>query len=303
VRASLALVALIFLAAGCSSSTGSSRRGAPKAGSLEALWRQPGGRSVSLIPGTSDYSPGVVRISFLVVDQRGRVVSTPRARVWVARSLRARPFAQGTALLEPIGVPGTSTGADAKDIYVAHLRVPRAGHYLVAARPLGAKERIAALGDLVVHTRSASPMVGARAYPSQTPTLATTGGRTSLLTTRVPPDRALLRTSIAGALAAHEPFVVTFATPRYCVSRVCGPVVDVVDSVRKRFAHTPVRFIHVEIYEDNNPSRGRNRWVRQWHLPGEPWTFVVGRDGRIKTKFEGSLSAGELGEAIRRLLL
>jgi hypothetical protein len=256
-----------------------------------------------LIPGTSDYSPGVVRVSFLVVDPRGRVVSTRRARVWVARSLQARPFARTTAVLEPIGVPGMSTGADAKTIYVAHVRVPRAGHYLVLARPLGAKERIAALGDLVVHTRSASPLVGSRAYPSQTPTLASAGGRTSLLTTRVPPDRALLRSSIAGALAAHQPFVVTFATPRYCVSRVCGPVVDVVDSARKRFAQTPVRFIHVEIYEDNNPSRGRNRWVRQWHLPGEPWTFLVGRDGRIKAKFEGSVSTNELGEAIRRLLL
>jgi hypothetical protein len=303
VRASLALVALIFLAAGCSSSMSSSKRGAPKAGSLESLWRQPGARSVALIPGTSDYSPGVVRISFLVVDSRGHVVSTPRARVWVARSLHARPFARALAALEPIGVPGTSTGADARAIYVAHVRVPSPGRYLVVARPLGATERIAALGDLAAHRRSASPAIGTRAYPSQTPTLASSGGRTSLLTTRVPPDRALLRTSIAGALAARDPFVVTFATPRYCVSRVCGPVVDVVDSLRKRFAHTPVRFIHVEIYEDNNPSRGRNRWVRQWHLPGEPWTFLVGRDGRIKAKFEGSVSTSELGEAIRRLLL
>jgi hypothetical protein len=303
VRASLALVALIVFAAGCSSSSSSSVRGAPKAGSLESLWRQPGGQSVSLIPGTSDYSPGTVRISFLVVDPRGRVISTRRAQVWVARSLAAKPFVQTVALLEPIGVPGAPTGADAKDIYVAHVRVPRAGHYQVLARPLGAKERIGALGDLVVHTHSASPMVGARAYPSQTPTLASTGGRTALLTTRVPPDRALLRTSIASAVASHEPFVVTFATPRYCVSRVCGPVVDVVDQLRRRYAHTPLRFIHVEIYKDNNPSHGRNRWVQQWHLPGEPWTFLVGRDGRIKAKFEGSVSPNELGEAIRRLLL
>jgi len=146
-------------------------------------------------------------------------------------------------------------------------------------------------------------MVGSRAYPSDTPTLASTGGRTALLTTRVPPDRALLRTSIAAALAAHEPFVVTFATPRYCESRICGPVVDVVDHVRKQYAKTPVRFIHVEIYTDDNPNKGRNRWVAQWHLPGEPWTFLVGRDGRIKAKFQGSVSAHELGEAIRRLLL
>src|SRR5204862_127654 len=83
---------------------------APKAGSLEALWRS-SAQSVALIPGTSDYSPGIVRISFLVVDPRGRVVATPRARVWVARSLQTRPFASTVARLEPIGVPGVSTGA------------------------------------------------------------------------------------------------------------------------------------------------------------------------------------------------
>jgi hypothetical protein len=301
VRASLAVAALIFLAAGCSSSTSSSRS-APEAGSLEALWRG-SGESVALIPGTSDYSPGVVRLSFLVVDPHGRVLSRPRARVWVARSLSARPFAETVARLEPIGVPGMATDADSKAIYVAHVRVPNAGHYQVVTRPLGGEERIAALGDLVVQARSASPMVGARAYPSRTPTLATTRGGTALLTTRVPPDRALLRTSIAGALAAHEPFVVTFATPRYCESRICGPVVDVVGRVRRQYAKTPVRFIHVEIYKDNNPSKGRNRWVQQWHLPGEPWTFLVGRDGRIKAKFQGSVSMTELGQAIRRLLL
>ena len=300
-RASFAVVALVFLATGCSSSP-SSPRGAPKGGTLEALWRT-SGQSVALIPGTSDYSPGVVRVSFLVVDPRGRVVATPRARVWVARSLKAAPFVTNVAKREPIGVPGVPSDADAKTIYVAHVRVPAAGHYQLVARPLGGKERIAGLGDLVVATRSASPMVGARAYPSRTPTLASTGGRTALLTTSVPPDRALLRTSIAAALAAHEPFVVTFATPRYCESRVCGPVVDVVDHVRKQYAHTPVRFIHVEIYKNNNPSKGKNRWVQQWHLPGEPWTFLVGRDGRIKAKFEGSLSMTELGQAIQRLLL
>jgi hypothetical protein len=300
VRASFVAVAALLLAAGCSS-TSTSQRGAPKSGSLEALWRS-SGQSVALIPGTSDYSPGVLRISFLVVDPRGRVVSRPRARVWVARSLQARPFAGALAQLETIGVPGVSTAPDAKAIYVAHVRVPVAGKYFVVARPLGGGERIAGLGDLQVNVRSASPMVGTRAYPSRTPTLASTHGRTALLTTSVPPDRALLRTSIAGALAAHVPFVVTFATPRYCSSRICGPVVDVVDKVRKQYARTPIRFIHVEIYKDNNPNKGPNEWVRQWHLPGEPWTFLVGRDGRIKAKYQGSVSTRELGEAVGRLL-
>jgi hypothetical protein len=103
-------------------------------------------------------------------------------------------------------------------------------------------------------------------------------------------------------LQAHVPFVVTFATPRYCSSRTCGPVVDVVDQVRRRFPGGAVRFIHVEIYRDNDPRKGENRWVREWQLPSEPWTFLVGRDGRIKAKFEGPVSARELELAVRHLL-
>jgi len=51
-----------------------------------------------------------------------------------------------------------------------------------------------------------------------------------------------------------------------------------------------------------DPRKGENRWVREWRLPSEPWTFLVGRDGRIKAKFEGSISAQELESAVRRLL-
>ncbi len=300
-RASLAALALIALATGCGSNTAPSKRGAPRQGSLETLWRG-SGQSVSLIPGTSDYSPGELRISFLVVDPRGRVISPPRARVWIARSLQAKPFVETVARLQSVGVAGVSRDRDVTALYVAHVRVFSPGSYYVLARPIG-KVRIGGIHGLLVRSETASPAIGAHAYPSGTPTLASTGGRLAELTTRVPPDRALLRYSIAGALAAHEPFVVTFATPRYCESRTCGPVVDVVDRARKRYARTRIRFIHVEIYQDNDPSKGPNPWVRQWHLPGEPWTFLVGADGRIKAKFEGSFSSRELNAAIRRFLL
>jgi glutathione peroxidase-family protein len=73
--------------------------------------------------------------------------------------------------------------------------------------------------------------------------------------------------------------------------------------VRRRFAASEVRFMHVEVFKDNRPALGYNRWMRQWGLQSEPWTFLVGRDGRIEAKFEGSVSAAELEAAIRRLLL
>jgi hypothetical protein len=79
--------------------------------------------------------------------------------------------------------------------------------------------------------------------------------------------------------------------------------VDVVDEVRRRHAGGPVRFIHVEIYEGNNPTQGFNRWVKEWGLPTEPFTFLVGRDGLIKARFEGTLSVRELDAAVRQHLL
>jgi hypothetical protein len=291
VRVALAASAILVLLAGCGGSSG------PK--TLDALWKG-AGEQVSLVAGTSDFGVGDVRLSFLVVDQRGKPVYTPRATVWLAPRLESAPLQRTTASLEPVGPPGTGgDGADATHLYVAHLTVSKPGTWWVLARPDGAK--IGAVGNLVVHARTASPAVGSKAYPSRTPTLASTHGDTAALTTRVPPDRSLLRYSVAGSLRAHKPFVLLFATPKFCQSRTCGPVTDVVLQVQKR--EPSIRFIHVEIYKDNVVAEGQNRWVKEWRLPSEPWLFLVGRDGRIKGKFEGSFSAGELESAIATQLL
>jgi hypothetical protein len=95
------------------------------------------------------------------------------------------------------------------------------------------------------------------------------------------------------------PFVVTFSTPKFCSSRTCGPVVDVVEEVATRFEGEDVRFIHVEVYEDNDPAKGFNRWVREWGLETEPWTFAVGRDGKVVERFEGAVSVRELERVVR----
>ena len=95
--------------------------------------------------------------------------------------------------------------------------------------------------------------------------------------------------------------MVAFATPKYCTSRTCGPIVDVVSEVRRRHEADGIRFIHVEIYEGNDPAKGENRWVREWKLPSEPWVFLVGADGKIKARFEGTASVGELDAAVAQL--
>jgi hypothetical protein len=264
----------------------------------------PSGRSagVTVVAGTEDYAPGTIRVSFLLLGAQGAPVYRAGVRASIARQGSARPLASGVASLEPIGVPGAPTElGDVTRLYVVHLKVPQAGKYTVLVTAPG-KTTLRGGLPILVRAHPQAPAVGSKAIASKTPTIASTHGDFPLLTTRVPPDKSLLHYSIAGALSAHKPFVVVFATPKFCSSRTCGPVVGVVDAVRKQFTGTAIRFIHVEVYEDNDPGKGFNRWFKQWHLPTEPWTFVVGRDGLIKARFEGSVSVKELAGAVRQYL-
>lgn len=292
-------LAVCSLAAGCGGSSSDAKE-EPADGTLEALWRAPG-PDVAIVPGSADFAPGRVRLSFLIVDDEGRVVTRPTARVWLSRGLDQEPFAETTARAERIGVEGSEEG-DAEEIFVTHLDLEEPGKYWVLAEPIGGRE-IQAIGNVVVAEDTAAPSVGDPAVASDTPTIDSTGGDFQVLTTQSPPDRELLQHSVAASLEAKVPFVVTFATPRYCTTRTCGPVVDVVDAVRTEHEADGVRFIHVEIYEGNDPAQGTNKWVQEWNLPSEPYTFVVGADGLVKERFEGSFSVRELGEAVEKHLI
>jgi hypothetical protein len=303
-RPAAALIALgCAILAGCGSSGGESA-GEPQStspsaappGTLEALWRAPGD-DVAIVPGTSDYAPGTNRISFLVVDKQSQLVEAPTARVWVARGLRKEPYAETTATLEPIGVPGGDE-ADAQNIYVATIDTPDPGTYWILAEPQG-DVAVQALGNVVVKERAVAPAVGDRAIPVDNPTVADAPAKQ--ITTATPPDVELLQTSVADALDAGRPFVVTFATPLFCQTRTCGPVVQVVQAAAAAWRGKGVDFLHVEVYEGNDPANGVNEWVAAWKLPTEPFTFVVDADGVITTKLEGALSPAELDAAVKEV--
>ena len=298
-RARVLACAGVLLTAGCGSSSSSP---VDARGTLETLAQGQHQKTVVLTPGDADFSPGPIRYSFLVVAKDGRLISKPTAEVWIARGFKERPYQRSTARLESVGVPGRSTASgEPLAIYVTHLRADAPGTYWVLAKPKGTK--ISGLGNIVVRKHSYAKAVGERAPHSKTPTLASTQGSLARLSTSTHPDRRLYTTSVAAALDAHEPFVVVFATPKFCTSRTCGPVVDVVSHVRKQLSGSPVDFMHVEVYEGNNPAKGYNRWMREWGLQSEPWVFLVGRDGRIKASFEGSLSPHELRAAVEAKLV
>jgi hypothetical protein len=257
------------------------------------------GPDVAATMGSEDFAVGDNRLVFLVVRENGALVQIPTATVEYALEGGQPRIAK--AVLQPLGAhehadeDAPPDHLDVTDVYVAHVQAPKPGRYWFVADPAG--ESIQAVGTLEVQKRSVSPALGAKAPASDNPTLATAPVKE--ITTAHPPDTELLRYSIADSIQAHVPFVVVFATPEFCVSRVCGPTVEVVESVAKKFARSGVRFIHVEIYTDNDPKKGFNRWVQEWNLPTEPWVFLVDGNGVIRGKFEGAVSVDELESAVR----
>jgi hypothetical protein len=55
----------------------------------------------------------------------------------------------------------------------------------------------------------------------------------------------------------------------------------------------------MEIYNDNDPSKGVRPQVRAFHLPSEPWLFVIDRKGVIRSEIEGAFNVAELTRAVK----
>ena len=159
-------------------------------------------RTSPIVPGTSDYGTGENRVSFLVVDKQSQLIERPTARVWIARGLKQKPFAETTATLEPIGVPGGAK-ADAQNIYVTTVDDADAGEVLDPRRAGRRQERSRRSATSSSRKRAAAPEVGDRAIPSRNPTLEPGVDREDASTTAEPPDRNLLRTTVAAAMAAE----------------------------------------------------------------------------------------------------
>jgi hypothetical protein len=116
-------------------------------------------------------------------------------------------------------------------VYATELNFPSAGEWRVAAILKEEGElKVALLAGARVGEFKRVPKPGQRAPVIHTPTAQDAAGDLSKITTRVPPD-SQNKVDYADALG-KEPIVLLFATPPYCQSRVCGPVVDVAEQAK-----------------------------------------------------------------------
>ena len=165
--------------------------------------------------------------------------------------------------------------------------------------------------NLPVSATGQAIRVGAKAPSTPTPTSATAGGVLASITTDTSPNPAFYQLSEDQALAQHKPFVLVFATPAFCTSRVCGPTLDAVKAVAK--GEPAMTFIQVEPYIMHfangalQPVLGTgntlqpNAATTAWGIQSEPWVYVVDATGTVTASYEAVIVPAELTAAIDKV--
>ena len=125
------------------------------------------------------------------------------------------------------------------------------------------------------------------------------------ITTHQPPIPEFYRLTIAEALMEKKPLVVVFSTPAFCMSRMCGPVTDVVAEAFNTYNNS-ANFIHIEPWDLQSAREGGpliwSEVASEWQLPSEPWVFIVDDQGKVFARFEGPVNLGEIQIALESIL-
>jgi len=199
--------------------------------------------------------------------------------------------------------PFKGEGLQGAGTYVAHLTfdaVADWGIEVSASRPNGEH----AVVRLSLPQVAASPTVPGVGQPA----LASHNLRArdvpdlSYIDSGTPPDD-MHQLSIADAIARHQPALVVFASPALCVSRICGPEIQAVQTLEPSYRDR-LAFIHIEPYQLKPiPSREKiNPVVTEWRLQSEPWIFLIDGKGIINARFEGPTGTDEIKAGIDQLL-
>ena len=183
-----------------------------------------------------------------------------------------------------------------RGLYAARFTFDEAGTWQLVLRPEGMPATPPS--PFVVVDDVTVPEVGEPAPRSESPT----GDEFPLaqISSDPDPDPSFYELSLADALDDGRPTVAVFATPAFCQTATCGPVLDITKEVARN--HPNVDFVHIEVYRDlEKAAQGElipAPAILEWNFPSEPWVYVMDADGVIHDRFEGSVSPMELEEAL-----
>lgn len=111
-------------------------------------------------------------------------------------------------------------------------------------------------------------------------------------------------TNLTDALSAGDkPIVLSIATPGFCQTAICGPVIDLL--IERVADRDDLHVIHAEVYVDPNNDEGvftgqaaTTEIINTYGLPYEPVLYVMTADGTIVRRLDAIYDGSELDEAL-----
>ncbi len=240
-----------------------------------------------------------VRYPFALFDVKtNQRYTAGTARLWVAQN-------QTSKAAGPFEATWHDEMLDDRGVYVTHLpfRTDGAWLVLVEASPVEASGRKLLGGTQVgIGRRSQQPVPGEAAVSVATPTVANARGVNPICTAK--PRCSMHDVSLDVALKSGKPTVLVIGSPAFCQSRTCGPVVEIIDTVKARTPKGAVNFIHVELYENNTEAPAKGTLApaaSKWNITEEPVVYFIKRDGTIVDRFVGATGIDEIADQTRAL--
>jgi hypothetical protein len=208
--------------------------------------------------------------------------------------------------------PRLTAPSEAVGVYATEkVTIPAAGFWEVEvdAGKLGK-----AITAFEAHDRAQAVAVGQPAPKTKNPTVNTPGIKPSQLDSLAldATDLAALRhpelyqVEIAAALQQRRPLAIVVATPAFCTSQFCGPLVD--EFAKLRTDYPNVAFVHLEVFPDgfDKPvSVSAAQWIAEGGTPAgegnEPWVFVVDSSGTVTQRWDNVIETDKLRAELQRL--
>lgn len=256
------------------------------------------GAALTVVQASSELAQGRNRFALGLIDARNQPVATGNVKVELFKQLSngtAEKRADATAVFRSVG--GASKG-----IWVAPATFPETGQWgaQVTLETPADTPRVARMNFEVLPKFSA-PGYDDPAVRSASPTARDVNGDLARICTNVPPC-SLHTMTIADALEpAQKPLVLLFATPALCTTATCAPELEAVQQLHSTYAEA-ANFIHVEIYQYPFDGQRVMQTVEDWHLPSDPWAFIIDKSGVVRDRFEGAAPIEELEPSLKSVL-
>lgn len=304
----------VALLSGCGGSSGETRPApaaaefpSAKGKTIPQLLKDSGAKPTKLViaPAASSFAVGEDRYPFGVFTRSNEQVEDADVAVYFAQSEKGPVTGPLPAHMETLEVKPAyrAAGEDpdqAKNVYVVpKVDFDKKGPWVAVAMIKGKEGLEASRIPTPVVGENSVPNVGEKAPLIHTPTAAEVHGDLAKIDTRIPHDQ--MHQVDYADVYGKQPIVLVFATPALCQSRVCGPVVDVAQQVADQYKGK-ADFIHMEVYNDNEISKGIRPQLQAFHLETEPWTFLIDSHGIIRDRIEGAYGVAELEQAMRTIV-